>query len=130
MKSTASASKRPSIIARLFGSKPSEQLPMHAPSRYPPAPNAYEGVRPEDLLEAHPDKVGAIHADFAQFYVEWPNLRSGIDRLLLNVAAHLQQLPASRAHHHSEQGGLFAHVMEVALIALHRRHEYNPRFGL
>lgn len=118
------------FIAKLFGLGQELPGPSNPPSLYPPSPNAYEGVRPEDLLSAHPDKLGGLHADFAQFYPEWEHLRPGIDRLLLNVAAHVQQLPASRAHHHSEQGGLFAHILEVALIALHRRHEYNPRFGL
>lgn len=127
---TRTTNTPPTFFARLLSRSATPEGPKNEPSSYPPAQHAYVGVPPDRLVRAHGDKFGAIHADFAQFYPQWPELRGGIDRLLLNVAAHVQQLPASRNHHHREEGGLFAHILEVALIALNRRQEYNPRFGL
>lgn len=40
---------------------------------------------------------------------------------IYNLAAYVQLLPASEAHHHSGQGGLLSHTLETALQALRIR---------
>ncbi|WP_186237722.1 MobH family relaxase [Burkholderia gladioli] len=49
------------------------------------------------------------------------NFEQDLQPVLLAVAAFVQRLPASEAHHHAQPGGLLVHVIEVADAALRLR---------
>ena len=51
---------------------------------------------------------------------EEPAIEAGVEATVLSLAAWLQLLPASRAHHHAEAGGLLRHSLEVGVDSLCR----------
>ena len=100
------------------------------PSRYPPDDAGIPGVEPALLVEAHGARIGAITAAVAHFFPQHPELKPSLEKLFLNLASWMQQVPASRNHHHSEIGGLFAHTLDVILIGLQERTDVHSKHGL
>lgn len=85
--------------------------------RYPPAPVGVPLYDPDALLDLHPELIYGIR------------LASGLDdkgfaahylQVARNYAHFVHVLPASRAHHHRNMGGMLRHGLEVASFAMRR----------
>jgi conjugal transfer pilus assembly protein TraI len=84
-------------------------------AEYPTHPKGLPFVDPAKMLLEHnehmrriKDQAIATPEDFEKFYRP----------MILRFASFVQLLPASQAHHHHDQGGLFRHSLEVGHRAL------------
>lgn len=71
--------------------------------------------KPEELLEKEKSIILEIYFASGLTDKEWETMAIPA---ILNLAKYVELLPASTAHHHSEEGGLFRHSLETALTGL------------
>jgi conjugal transfer pilus assembly protein TraI len=84
-------------------------------AEYPSRPKGLPFVNPLQMFDEHneyirkiKDQASATPEEFEKFYKP----------MIIRFAAFVQLLPASQAHHHHDQGGLFRHSLEVGHRAL------------
>lgn len=120
-KRPVAAHPAPPISASRGKPEKGEARPLPKPDwhqhRYPPAPVGVPLYDPDALLDLHPELIYGIR------------LSSGLDdkafdahylQVARNYAHFVHVLPASRAHHHRNMGGMLRHGLEVASFAMRR----------
>lgn len=86
----------------------------HVP-RYPPARRGYPVVTAQDIIDSQCTLVSRIAMSLGASSEQFDKM---VRPALSAYAEYVHLLPASEAHHHSGQGGLFRHGLEVALYAV------------
>lgn len=87
--------------------------------RYPPYDDGFPAVNPRELLESQARLIAAIDHEMGMPSRDFDLY---VRPILMNYAAFVHLLPASKAHHHRGPGGLFRHGLEVANNALRSYH--------